>query len=1300
MDALVYPPGTQASYGRLAVVGSSVDPTPDEVSVWFSVGPVDSEKNLVADESAESILAMRTGAASTFYTYARQYNEFASQGPFFYFDSERTFLVEPSQGIALRDYSDLFETDGVAPDAPGKADDAAYYDVEIDDDRDVAGGVLLFDRSVDAIASPHAHGGLTAAKAGGTPITNLADTSAAPSVGVSIGPRASQQTFAGDPFAQTATGMRQAVAYDGALAYNDFALQEEDGALQADNHVATGVLGEPVWTYSFKLHFHPFACRFVREVRRNGVDGLLAPADEDLGIADDTLSRQQLTRPDAFEKSYEPVGSVVVAPYPVENIQFGDSGAYSSYNWELFFHIPLLIADRLRREGRFEEAMRWFQCIFDPTNRNTAYEPPYRYWKVKPFTTSVGDTIQSLLTVLTSDDESPEAVEARADVEAQIAAYIADPFNPWAIARLRITAYQKTVVIKYVQTLLEWGDSLFRRDTMESINEATQLYLMARDILGDRPEDVPPREDVTAKSWDELNDGGGLDAFSNTLVEVENLLFAPRPVSGHESPVVNLGTTLYFCVPHNENLIALWNTADDRLYKIRHSMNIEGVVRLLPLFQPRIDPGALVSAAAAGASISSAMASLQVALPHYRFRVMVQKAQALAANVRALGAALLGALEKRDAEALQQIRLGHEIALLDAARDVRLQQVAEAKASVAALERSREVAEKRATHYHGLVDEGLSELEAEQIVNIEEANKRTLNQQAGNALAAEYRIIPDFDLGASGISSPVVKARFGGSNLGEAASFGAAISAINATSYSQKAAMLGIEAGYARREQEWQLQADLADKDVASIAKQIEAALVRQSIAERELTNHDLQREQARAVDQWMRGKYTSSALYDWMVSQVSAVHNQSYALAYDAARQAERCYQHELARYDASFVQFANWDSLRKGLLAGERLGLDLDRMDVSYLQYDKRELELTRNISLARIDPVALVALREAGSCTFKLDEAGFDLDVPGLYLRRIKSVSVTVPAVVGPQAGLHLKLTLVQSSTRLVPTVDSPEDPGASYPRTGDDDLRFRDEVGAVESIVTSTGRGDPGLFQQDHDDPRYLPFERRGVISDWQLSLEGVFDAFDRRTIPDVILHVRYTARDGGDVLKAGAIDSVDSAYALGALATGLTDVPGPLALFSARHEFPDAFHAFLYPAEAATEQSLVLALDTDRFPSTFRGHEIEIDRLLVFLLPAAGVAWSDTEPLSLTLVPAAGSETPVDLKVAGSLAPGVPMAEFDYASATQPPGTFTLTASPEAIGAVAAAFQNGDRLNALAIEDLLVVVHYSVTRVRT
>src|SRR2546422_11139154 len=100
---------------------------------------------------------------------------------------------------------------------------------------------------------------------------------------------------------------------------------------------------------------------------------------------------------------------------------------------------------------------------------------------------------------------------------------------------------------------------------------------------------------------------------------------------------------LYFCLPQNDKMLGYWDPVWDRLYKTRHCMNIEGVVRQLALFEPPIEPGALVKAVAAGVDIGSALANLNAPLPLYRFNVMLQKANEVCADVRSLGNALLAA---------------------------------------------------------------------------------------------------------------------------------------------------------------------------------------------------------------------------------------------------------------------------------------------------------------------------------------------------------------------------------------------------------------------------------------------------------------------------------------------------------------------------------------------------------------------------------------------------------------------------------------------------------------------------------
>ena len=83
---------------------------------------------------------------------------------------------------------------------------------------------------------------------------------------------------------------------------------------------------------------------------------------------------------------------------------------------------------------------------------------------------------------------SPGLSECGEDVQSQVAAWQAEPFDPFLLGRLRTIAFRKTVVMKYLDNLIAWGDFLFAQNTRESINEATQLYVLAQQILGDKPD--------------------------------------------------------------------------------------------------------------------------------------------------------------------------------------------------------------------------------------------------------------------------------------------------------------------------------------------------------------------------------------------------------------------------------------------------------------------------------------------------------------------------------------------------------------------------------------------------------------------------------------------------------------------------------------------------------------------------------------------------------------------------------------------------------------------------------------------
>uniref|UniRef100_UPI001C63AEA3 Tc toxin subunit A-related protein n=1 Tax=Enhygromyxa salina TaxID=215803 RepID=UPI001C63AEA3 len=112
-----------------------------------------------------------------------------------------------------------------------------------------------------------------------------------------------------------------------------------------------------------------------------------------------------------------------------------------------------------------------------------------------------------------------------------------------------------------------------------------------------------------------------------------------------------------------------------------------------------------------------------------------------------------------------------------------------------------------------------------------------------------------------------------------------------AAEYSYHANQASITAGYNRRQQDWDLQVSQALKEIARFKRDIVAAEIRLDIATRELDNHDTQAQHSRELDRYMRGKFTNCELYDWMVGQLSTLYFQTYQLAFDLAKRAERAY-------------------------------------------------------------------------------------------------------------------------------------------------------------------------------------------------------------------------------------------------------------------------------------------------------------------------------------------------------------------------------------------------------------------------
>jgi hypothetical protein len=890
----------------------------------------------------------------------------------------------------------------------------------------------------------------------------------------------------------------------------------------------------------------------------------------------------------------------------VSDLAFDNKLPYACYNWEVFFHAPLMIADQLSKQHKFEEAERWLRFVFDPTDHQITANDSRPFFKFKVFkeldlSKQVIDDL-SILAKAASINATSDDVE---EVKKLIDRWRDLPFRPFVIARRRHVAFLWRTLFAYLDNLISWADSLFRHDTRESINEAVMLYVLVEKILGRRPQQHDGKSKRTSASYNDL--AAKWDDFANAWVSMGSVGESSGMRQRVKDPEDDsLGGMLYFCMPFNDKILSYWNIVDDRLFNVRHCLNIEGIERKLPFTDPPIDPELLIRATAAGLDLGDVISGLYAPPPHYRYGILSARASELASEAKALGAAMLSAMEKRDAEHLAQLRSSNEISMLKLVKEVRTLQITEAERNLDALRGSRRSVSTRYNQYQRLLGkkdikvpaENQSAGEESMLGNVDgaasqhsswglikEENEQYTGFEGANTWSVAANIAKIIG-GASHTAASVLAAypseNF--TNAGKVAEYIANSASVTGDAFSMVsqgwksyAEQQGMMAGHIRRRDEWAFQSNQTLKELQQIDKQILANEIRIAITKKELDNHIEQTEQTQAIDEVMRSKFSNVQLYEWMSKQLYSLYDKTYRMALDIARRAERAAARELGVKPLNILKNDYWDSLRMGLLAGERLHHDLKRLEITYLDQNRREYELTKHISLKRLNPTALIQLRTTqkndediniNSCEFDIPEWLFDLDTPGQYLRRIKSVSISIPSVVGPYASINCKLTLLSSHIRHDKTSNT-------YKRDVlNDDPRFTDYYGASEAIVTSNANADSGMFETQLRDERFLPFEGSGVISRWRLELPADYPQWDYDTISDVIISIRYTAREGGLKLRNASTASIKSLLATLPTATE----PSPFqVLLSCRSDFPTEW------VLAGTQSDLKIPIARDLLP---------------------------------------------------------------------------------------------------------------------
>lgn len=873
---------------------------------------------------------------------------------------------------------------------------------------------------------------------------------------------------------------------------------------------------------------------FNRDLLAGGIDGLLTTANQVLP-----------------ELPFSGLGDNAILKSPTY-LDF--QGSFGPYFWEIFFHIPYLIADTLKANQQFEAAKKWYEYIFKPVlasnNGLMAIGGANLFWQFVPF-----------------QNHRLEGLYSRLSNIQEISAYEDDPFDPFAIANLRIGAYEKAIVMAYINNLIQWGDNLFSQFSWETIVEATMLYIEARDILGPTPKVQALIKDKAPITYGSVTQPGAIPPAWLMIEDQVDAALVSNPL--RQNPVNSLQTYGYFSIPENDQFLGYWGVVADRLFKIRHGENIEGIVESLALFQPPIDPNALIAALAAGQSLSSAISALSSAVPNYRFSYIIAQAKQLTSTLIQLGGALLSALEKKDAEQLALLRSTQGQAILQMTSQIKQQQIDAANDQIMVLSISEQNAAYRAAHYQELITNSLSSGEVLSL------------SLAGSAIHIQL-ISNDLHLAAAiAFALPTIFGfSDGGMDFGGIVNAGLAYLDGTANLDNQKSALAAAKANYDRRPEDWNLQMNLAKFDQQQIQTQITAAQIQAQIATQELAIHQKSIEQAQEIENYYNSKFTNQELYQWMIGQVSSVYFQTYQMAFDLAQQAQKAFQYERNNNDA-FISFAYWDSMKKGLLSGEGLMFSLQQMEKAYMDQNVRRLEIQKTISLLQLDPGALLQLKQTGKCNFNLDEILFDYDFPGHYNRQIKTLSITIPAIVGPYQNVQATLTQQTDRVILKPDVQAVEFLLTGKGPEPDDDT-LRSNWRPTQQIAISRGVEDAGLFQLNFQDERYLPFEGAGVVSSWELSMPKASNRIDFNSISDVIIRLSYTAQSGGDAFK-DAVTSLDT----------LKTYQG-VRFLSLSQEFSSAWFAFTSGQSVESGQAqLKFTVSENLFPVNLQSGSLKV-----------------------------------------------------------------------------------------------------------
>jgi hypothetical protein len=744
------------------------------------------------------------------------------------------------------------------------------------------------------------------------------------------------------------------------------------------------------------------------------------------------------------------------------------NGANGKYFWELFMYVPWLIAYRLNQEQQYVEAQAWLKYVFDPGRNAAANSDRPAYWGFSE---------------LTLDTRGNGEVDS-------------DPHRSALAAPVH---FRKAIYQFYLDILLNRGDAAYRQLTADSLTQAKLWYTRAHQLLESRPTitRVEPWASITLEKL--------AKSQSKALRQLERQAQSVnenRPINGLSLPF--LTDTDDLCLPFNPDLVARWDKLESRLHNLRYNLDISGKPLRLPLYAPPLSPHRLLASQGKGALGQDGLGALPPApLSHYRFQVMLSHAKDATDTLIQFGNTMLSLNERKEQAELLELQQQQAWDLANVIVSQQQQALRIDEKNRETLEAGRQIIEGRAHYYERQLAEGVSSAEAQSgLLYLRSAGFEAAAAVAGAAA------------GVAMLAPNIVGMSVGGSRWEGPFHATQALAQGAATALRSSAADLDRTEQFNRRAQEWTQARDQAHFELTQIDVQKQAYAEQEKATRLQLRLAQTSLAQAWSSYQLLTKRFSKARLYDWVNAQLGQFFYQAYDLCLSLCQAAETSWRYEMADFERTFINPGAWNNSYRGYLAGEALKLSLLNMNRDYLHHHARDLEIVKTLSLRhRLSDCEVTSLGtteaadqpdpwaqhkknlvEKGMLSFKLTKALFDQDYPGQVLRRIKSISLSLPATLGPYEDVRAILTQTSNQIEL-PT-------GAALK-----DIRTN------QQIALSTGLDDNGLFTLMFEgNDRYLPFEYTGAISDWNLAFpEPARQKVLLESINDIVIHVRYTAR---------------------------------------------------------------------------------------------------------------------------------------------------------------------------------------------